>query len=255
MKLQTWLIAAVITVFSVGGVIGYLAWDQHQQLLATQTRLSNAESSGENLATDLDKARSELAAVQEKLDLLNRDKAALTKEKERLEREKEAVAQAQKNLENEMRNALQSKDITISELQGKLTVNILDRVMFDSGRAELKAEGQQLLLKLAAVLAKVPNRQVLVIGHTDNVPIRASRHLYASNWELSTARANAAVRFLSETAKVDPRHLGAVGFGEFRPVADNSTPQGRAQNRRIAIVILAQDFLAPDVALSPQLPR
>jgi chemotaxis protein MotB len=195
-----------------------------------------------------------LATAQKKLDLLSHDKAALMKEKTRLEREKEAVRQAQKKLENEMRNALQSKDITISELQGKLTVNILDRVMFDSGRAELKPQGQQLLLKLAEVLATVPDRQVLVIGHTDNVPIRASRHLYASNWELATARANAAVRFLSETAKVDPRQLGAVGFGEFRPVADNSTPAGRAQNRRIAVVILAQDFLAPDAPLSPPAP-
>jgi chemotaxis protein MotB len=142
-----------------------------------------------------------------------------------------------------MRSALQSKDITISELQGKLTVNILDRILFDSGEAVLKEEGEKVLQQIATVLAQHPNRQIHVIGHTDNVPIRVStRSRFASNWELSTARAIAAVRFLQEQAQVDPRRLGAVGYGEFQPVADNSTAEGRAKNRRIAVVILPEIF-------------
>src|SRR4029079_8024984 len=143
-----------------------------------------------------------------------------------LQREKEAATQAQKSLEQEMRAALESKEITISELQGKLTVNILDRIMFDSGEADLKTEGEKILQKIAGILAEYPKRQIHVIGHTDNVPIRTSaRNRFPSNWELSTARATAAVRFLGEKAGVDPRRLGAVGYGEFHPIADNATPE------------------------------
>jgi chemotaxis protein MotB len=82
------------------------------------------------------------------------------------------------------------------------------------------------------------------------VPIRASaRSRFASNWELSTARALAAVRFLVEQAGVNPTRLGAVGYGEFRPVADNATVEGRARNRRIAITILADELVGADTAL------
>jgi chemotaxis protein MotB len=160
-----------------------------------------------------------------------------------LEKEKEAVGQKAKGLEDEMRSDLESKDVTISTLQGKLTVNILDRVMFDSGEAVLRPDGEAVLRKIAAVLAGHPEIKIHVIGHTDNVPIRSR---FASNWELSTARALAAVHFLTEKAGVDPRRVGAVGYGEFRPIADNLTPEGRARNRRIAITILPDELAGAD---------
>jgi chemotaxis protein MotB len=94
--------------------------------------------------------------------------------------------------------------------------------------------------------------KVHVIGHTDNVPIRASvRSRFTSNWELSTARATAAVRFLSEKAGVNATRLGAVGYGEFRPVADNATPEGRAKNRRIAITLLSEELIGADLVAAP----
>jgi chemotaxis protein MotB len=142
-----------------------------------------------------------------------------------------------------MRSDLESKDVTISKLQGKLTVNILDRVMFDSGEAILKPDGEAVLRKIAAILAGHLDLKIHVIGHTDNVPIRTR---FASNWELSTARALAAVHFLTERAGVDPRRVGAVGYGEYRPLADNATAEGRAKNRRIAITILPDELAAAD---------
>ncbi len=164
-----------------------------------------------------------------------------------LEKDKETAAQMAKGLENEMRADLESKDVTISKLQGKLTVNILDRVMYDSGEAVLKPDGQAVLRKVAAILAGHPELKIHVIGHTDNVPIRPSAHSrFASNWELSTARALAAVHFLTEQAGVDPHRVGAVGYGEFRPIADNSTAEGRAKNRRIAITILPDELAGAD---------
>jgi chemotaxis protein MotB len=183
--------------------------------------------------------------------------AALQKQVAELEKEKEMAGQRAKGLEEEMRSGLESKDVTISNLQGKLTVTIIDRVMFDSGEAVLQPEGESVLRKIAGILAEHAELKIQVIGHTDNVPIHSR---FASNWELSTARALAAVHFLTEKAGVDPRRVGAAGYGEYRPIADNSTPEGRARNRRIAITILPDELagadaapaVRPDAAANPQ---
>ena len=234
MPKETWIIASVLTVLLLLGLLGYSSYDKKRILDQTQAALSEARAAtmkGETEAADL---KNKLAEAQARVAELQKETAA--------------VVQSHRSLEDEMRAALESKDVTISQLQGKLTVNILDRVLFDSGEADLKPGGEAVLLKVAAILSQHPNLKVHVIGHTDNVPIRASaRNRFPSNWELSTARATAAVRFLTEKAGVDPRRLGAVGYGEFRPVADNSTAEGRARNRRIAITILSEEMAGADV--------
>jgi chemotaxis protein MotB len=124
--------------------------------------------------------------------------------------------------------------------KGKLTVNILDRVMFDSGEAILKPDGESVMRKIAAILAAHPGLKIHVIGHTDNVPIRSR---FASNWELSTARALAAVHFLTEKAGRGSRAAsGPSATANIRPIADNATAEGRAKNRRIAITILPDEL-------------
>ena len=115
--------------------------------------------------------------------------------------------------------------------------------MFNSAESVLQPDGESVLRKIAAILAEHPDLKIHIIGHTDNVPIHSR---FPSNWELSTARALAAVHFLTEKAGVDPRRVGAVGYGEFRPIADNSTPEGRAKNRRIAITILPDELAGAD---------
>ena len=166
-----------------------------------------------------------------------------------LEQQIQAAQQAKDSLEQQMRTELESKDITISQLQGKLTVNILDRVLFDSGQAALKPEGQAVLVKVAKVLARFPNRAVQVIGHTDNVPIRDhTPDGYTENWALSAGRAVSAVRFLVEKTGADPKRLSATGCGEFKPIADNNTAEGRAKNRRIAVVVLPEEIVVGDLA-------
>jgi chemotaxis protein MotB len=215
----------------------------------------------EPLRSQLDEANARLASNEADSRQDKEKIAALELQVANLEREKEMVAQTAKGLEDEMRNDLESKDVTISKLQGKLTVNILDRVMFDSGEAILKPAGESVMRKIAAILAEHPGLKIHVIGHTDNVPIRPEAHgRFVSNWELSTARALAAVHFLTEKAGVDPRRVGAIGYGEYRPLADNATSEGRAKNRRIAITILPEELVGvdnvpvakPDPALDPQ---
>jgi len=198
------------------------------------------QSAADALKTDLASAK---AQIQTNQDLIS----SLTNQVAGLQKEKEQVSKTSKSLEEEMRSQLESKDVTISKLQGRLTVNIVDRVMFDSGEAVLKPDGEVVMRKIAQILQEHPQLSIHVVGHTDNVPIRqTAQSRFASNWELSTARALAAVHFLTERAGVDPRRVGAVGYGEFRPVADNATAEGRAKNRRIAITILPEELNLTD---------
>lgn len=241
MSKQTWIIASILSALVVAGFVMLSVWQDGGKLVAKQQQLDDAHVAAEKTQAELASLRDQLSAAKTRI--------------EELEKEKELVTQAQQSLEKEMRKALESKDVTISELQGKLTVNILDRILFDSGEAVLKSEGETVLQKLASVLAQYPNRQIHVIGHTDNVPIRASaRNRFASNWELSTARATAAVRFLQEKAGVNPMRLGAVGYGEFHPLADNATSEGRARNRRIAIVVLPEELAGTEAKPAPPAP-
>ncbi len=237
MPKETWMIACGLTIALLLGLLGLVSWEKKhevEQVRAELAAATTAASTAEANAADL---KSKLAEAQARV--------------EELQKEKQTVLYTHQTLEDEMRNALESKDVTISQLQGKLTVSILDRVMFDSGEADLKPAGSTVLRKVAAILKAHPDLKIHVVGHTDNVPIRASaRNRFPSNWELSTARATAAVRFLTDEAGVDPRRLGAVGYGEFRPVADNATPEGRARNRRIAITILSEEMAGADTAAS-----
>lgn len=231
-------IAISLTASLVLALLGSAYWHRGLDLADAQRQAAEARGSAETNAAVASQLESALQVARQR--------------EEDLERQAAEVTRTQKTLEEQMRRALESKDITISELQGKLTVNILDRILFDSGEAQVKPEGQAVLQSIAGILAQFPNRQIHIIGHTDNVPIRSSsRGRYASNWELSTARATAAVRFLSEQAGVDPHRLGAVGYGEFHPLADNATPEGRARNRRIAVVVLSEELVGADAGPPP----
>lgn len=251
MPKQAWTVAIILTGLVALGLLGLAYWHRGLELGDERNRAAQAQAA-------LAQAQAE-AAQSESMAETNRTRVAeleaalgdAQRALDDLRTQTEQTRQNQQSLEAEFRRALESKEITISELQGKLTVDILDRILFDSGEAELKLEGQEILRKVAGVLAQYPHRRIHVIGHTDNVPIRASaRARYPSNWELSTARALAAVRFLVDQAGVAPERLGAVGYGEFRPLADNQTAEGRAKNRRIAIVVLSDELVGSD-AVSP----
>lgn len=238
MPKSTWVVPSILSALLILGALAWTAWKRGSELAAAQAALEEARKAAEQNAA-------QAVAVKADLDAAKADLTELAEKLAEAEKEMATASKTKNTLEEEMRAALQSKDITISQLQGRLTVNILDHVLFDSGEAAVKAEGQEILRRLAAVLAAHTNRAIHVIGHTDNVPIRATaRSRFPSNWELSTARATAAVRFLHEQAGVNPKQLGALGYGEFHPVADNATPEGRAKNRRIAVVILPEELAA-----------
>jgi len=245
MPKSTWIIPSILSALLIVGALGWSVWKRGNELAAAQAALEASQKAAEQTAAQALGLKADVETLKDSVKELKEQLAEA-------EKERETVSKTKSTLEQEMRAALNSKDITISQLQGKLTVNILDHVLFDSGEAAVKPEGQEILKRLAAVLALHTNRTIHVVGHTDNVPIRAgARGRFASNWELSAARATAAVRFLHEQAGVNPRQLGALGYGEFHPVADNSTPEGRAKNRRIAVVVLPEELAATQAPAQP----
>lgn len=145
-----------------------------------------------------------------------------------------------------LQQQIESKEIEFSQYKEELTVKIVDKIVFSSGRAAINVEGRQVLDTVGDFLKQyLDGREIQVNGHTDAVPIGAEmQDKYPTNWELSTARAVNVVRYLQEYADIPPEKLSAVGHGQYHPIADNDTPEGRALNRRIEIV------LTPELPLS-----
>ena len=187
---------------------------------------------------ETDRLTAELQAVKEERAQLIAERDRLALEKENREKDLQAAQDTYGELIDKMRSEISRGEITISELQGKLTVNLVEKILFDSGSAEIKSGGKEVLSKVGTILNDVKDKEIRVEGYSDNLPISPRlQSIYPSNWELSSARAISVVQFLRNTLNVPGERLSASGFAEFRPIADNSTPEGRAQNRRIQIIL------------------
>jgi chemotaxis protein MotB len=135
---------------------------------------------------------------------------------------------------------VQANQVEIKQLQNRLQVTMVNAILFPEGGWELSPQGQQELSKVAPTLQGLAGKQIVIEGYTDNLPILDPlARRFPTNWDLSAARAIAVVRYLVAQG-IDPYQLSAVAFGQYHPVASNETPQGRAQNRRINIVIQDQ---------------
>ena len=166
-------------------------------------------------------------------------------EKERLAKEEEIkrLTRTQEELSRSLQDEIAKGNITIQQVRDKLTINMVDRVLFDSGRAEIKPAGLKVLKQVGDVLKTVSDKQIRIEGHTDNVPISTKlQDRFKTNWELSTARATTVVRYLIDQGGVDREQLSAVGYADTRPVATNDTDEGRSSNRRIEIVLYPKDL-------------
>jgi chemotaxis protein MotB len=133
---------------------------------------------------------------------------------------------------------LDDKDINIKVDKGVVYIDISDKLLFKSGSYDITDNAKEVLGKVAMVLKNQPDIEFMVEGHTDNVGF--SKGMLIDNWDLSVKRATSVVRILQKQYGLDPAHIAAAGRGEFKPVADNSTPEGKAANRRTRIVILPQ---------------
>jgi len=122
-----------------------------------------------------------------------------------------------------------------------ISITLPCKKMFPPGSVELSEEGQETLLRIANVLKEMPERDIRIEGHTDNTGISGSlKEEYPTNWDLSAKRAVNVVKFLIAKVNIEPSRLAAVAFGEYRPIADNGTEDGRNKNRRIVIDVLPE---------------
>ena len=215
---------------------------KQQQLDEERKRLEEQVKSGENnLSTkqqELRDAQTQLAQLKALNDELSKSKKKLEQAKEELEKKSSEYEQLAGSLKGE----IEAGKIQLSELKGKMTVKMNDKILFASGSATLGKEGKEALAKVADAFKNLNGKVIRVEGHTDNLPI--GTETFPTNWELSTARAIAVVRFLQERG-VDPTKLAAAGYSQYQPVAGNDTPEGRSQNRRIEIVLAPADAPAP----------
>ncbi|MBI5485083.1 MAG: OmpA family protein [Deltaproteobacteria bacterium] len=190
------------------------------------------------LSRNITELRQKVSDLEKENSRLKEDITVLQKVKE--EEVKEVSSTYEKLLSN-MKNEIAQGQVTISELKGKLTVNMEAAILFDSGKADVKPDGLEILKKMVETLKGVTDKAIRIEGHTDNVQISGGlTRLFATNWELSAARAINVARYLQQQG-IDPANLSAAAFAEHKPVADNSTKEGKAKNRRIEITLVARD--------------
>ena len=222
--------------------------------IMTSREIEDLKKEKDRLA-DSDRTKSgEISALKAELDKQTKEKEYLSREVERLqlkageissEKEKELanVKSTYENLVKELKTEIEKGDIKITQAVDRLSVNMVEKILFDSGRAEVKPGGLKVLKRVGDILKGVTDKQIRVEGYTDNVRIGAKiRSKYPTNWELSTTRATNVVRYLQDKVGLNPKLLSATGFAENKPVASNDTPESRAQNRRIEIVLLPLDI-------------
>jgi chemotaxis protein MotB len=147
-----------------------------------------------------------------------------------------------KTIQTSLKDQIAAQEIEVIEEDDKLKVIFVDKILFDSGSAELNDRGLELLQIMADPLKNNKDQNIVVDGHTDNIPLSPGlKKRFPSNWELSTARAAAVVRAFQEQAGIQPERLSARGYSFYRPVAPNTSEEGRHQNRRIEIILGAGD--------------
>jgi len=223
-----------------------------QQKTALDQNLKATQDERDRLNTALQARKDELARRVADLSSQNN---ALNQQLRDMEQAKEAEIAKLKSTHDQLIASLKGEisngEIAVTQLKDKLTVQLVDKILFDSGHADIKESGQKVLLRIADILKKVQDKDIRIEGHTDNVPIGgALAQRYPSNWELSTARATTVVRFLQDEAGVDPKRLIAAGYGQEKPVAPNDTEANRRQNRRIEIALIAAETASAPVAVS-----
>lgn len=207
-------------------------------------KVDEAESLEKSLAACEQKGGEQavrIAALEKQRDELAAQLEEQKKKVVHVETAREETSKTYAQMIEKMKSEIAEGQVTITELKGRLTVNMVDAILFDSGKADIKPEGRQVLQKVAEVVGQVEDKAIRVEGHTDNVKIGgALARAFASNWELSASRAINVARYLQRLG-VDPALLSAAAYGEYRPVSENDTPEGRAKNRRIEIVLVPRD--------------
>ncbi len=246
---------------------------RHTKIQTLEQAIADAQTRAAELGTQMDKAQADLAALQKlrddngkqivelqaqqsklqgQLADLVKDRSRLKESTEQLQRALAELAQRKaeadkrvaefRNLLARFKSLIDAGKLRVKIADGRMVLELPSDVLFDSGSAKLSKDGTTAVQQVASVLTTMTDRRFQVEGHTDNLPIKTAQ--FPSNWELAAARALGVVKAMAE-AGMDSRTLSAASFGEFHPAASNTTDKGRAENRRIEIV------LVPDLSSLP----
>lgn len=225
------------------------------ELTATQGELDQTRSERdklltdkESLSTDLDDSAKAEAEASARAAKLAADMQATEAELLELRKQREAAEKrlaAFRDLTAKFQSLVDTGKLKVTFRQGQMVLELPSGVLFSSGQAKLSSGGEAALQEILNVLTEFKDRRFMIAGHTDNIPIKSRK--FKSNWLLSTARAVSVVVYMTEKSGFEATKLAATGYGEFAPVADNENDEGRAQNRRIEII------LVPDLSELPSL--
>ncbi len=205
--------------------------DLQRALSDQQNRLASAEDRSRALSEAQKKLKAE---VESTLAAVAQERAEFD---EKLTDARKQLAQQDASLEDKLRDKIASKDVIISRLKGQLKVDVADKILFELGSYQLREEGKKVLKEFALALDQSPDQIIRVEGHTDDLPMSGRSARVPTNWELSSLRALAAVRYLNEICGLPGDRLAAVGYGPYRPIVPNDSPENRARNRRIEIIL------------------
>lgn len=208
------------------------------ELDETRAQLEGSQEQRVTLEERIGQLEQEIADRQEVIAHLEADKAGMSQELDALrdeQRRRQEELRTFKELFGRLRALIDAGTIQVSFRKGRMIVELPSAVLFDSGKTELKPDGKAAIEKLVEALGSVAHRDLVIAGHTDNVPIKTRR--YENNWELSTQRAVVVVGYMIEKG-FPADHLAAAGYGEMDPIADNGTEEGKAKNRRIEIQLM-----------------
>ncbi len=219
------------------GLAGYYYLAEIAPLKVSMQEVQQKNQELEFYVEQLEKKNANLSAqLEEKIKEISAEK----------EQEISKLKTTYDDLITEMKDQIEKGEVTITQLADQLKVNIVDRIIFPSGEAELTAQGIKVMERVGNILKATSDKIIKVQGHTDNIPIHPNlQKKFPSNWELSAARAINVVRFLHEKVGIDAKQLEAASYGEFHPIATNQTPKGRARNRRIEILLIPQTSDSP----------
>jgi chemotaxis protein MotB len=187
--------------------------------------------------TKLSSFQEQVVAGQREVKVLQAKLSELSGEKAQIENKIDHLETSYESLLSDLKKQIENRDVTIQRIQEKLSITLVDHILFEFGKATISPEGKENLRKVAKILRGIQNKMIEVVGHTDEIPIMEKyQWKFPSNWELSADRAAAVVRYLQELG-VEPADMEAVGRSFYAPIGGNETAEGRAKNRRVNIII------------------
>jgi chemotaxis protein MotB len=203
--------------------------DLEKQKKDLEEKKASMEKDNAGLKQEVDGLKSQNSTMKNQIGALDAEKSALVAANQQRQQQYESLVQG-------LSKEVEKGQLQVRQYKNMLSVDLAEKIFFDSGKAVIKKEGKDVLKKVADALKGYESKIIRVVGHTDNVPL-AKSSAFPSNWDLSVARATTVVRFLQDSG-IPPERMVPSGRGEYDPVAPNDTPEGRQKNRRIEIMLL-----------------